>query len=185
MACLLVGSSIAALGCERGPSEEQNKGAAPPVAVVSPAPSHAIPPPAATVVAPVPSVVPLPPVPRAELRCEVEFRGKVVGLRDKEIAKLYIADDDCLAPSAHLLGTFSTRPDGTYFAEVFSKWGADLSICAAISPIEGKPATRYGKAAGKFHAEKTGEVEFNDVVIVLAVAPPKVFAKLNPATVNR
>jgi hypothetical protein len=59
--------------------------------------------------------------------------------------------------------------------EIFVKWGSDVSICAAAVEAPDKPTTIYGRAPGKLHAEKAGEVEFKDLVIELKPGPRHLF----------
>jgi hypothetical protein len=109
--------------------------------------------------------------------CEVEVFG-TLKLPPKVKAPgdlfVYVADNDCLAPDAHILGRTGSGPEGRMFIEVFTKWGADITICGALEE-PGKPARYYGKAEGKFHAEGEGEVMFRDVVVNLKAGPPRKF----------
>lgn len=112
--------------------------------------------------------------------CEVEIFGKVNLPKDLPKGKkviVYVAQDDCLADNAQILGHVDAGSDGGIVIEVFPKWGTDITICAAVDEGEGKPTTRYGKAKGKFHAEAEGEVTFADVKIDLEKGKPHVFPK--------
>jgi hypothetical protein len=124
------------------------------------------------------------PLPNPKL-CEVEFQGTV-----KYAGKLppghrwfvFAAQGDCLAKDAHILGfTPTNTPEGGFFGEVFSKWGADLTFCAAAAESHDKPSTLYGKATGTYHAEKTGEVEFKGLVLSPKPGPKKIFPAYRPA----
>ncbi len=110
--------------------------------------------------------------------CEVEIFGKVIfpqGMPKGKKAVVYVAQDDCLADNAQILGHVDAGIDGGIVIEVFPKWGTDITICAALDEGEGKPTSMYGKAKGKFHAEAEGEVTFADVKVELAKGKPHVF----------
>lgn len=112
--------------------------------------------------------------------CEVEIFGKVNLPKDLPKGKkvvIYVAQDDCLADNAQILGHIEAGATGEIVIEVFPKWGTDVTICAAADEGEGKPTTLYGKAKGKFHAEAEGEVTFADVKIDLEKGKPHVFPK--------
>src|SRR5439155_22560543 len=109
--------------------------------------------------------------------CEVEVSGNVVlpaAFASEPAPMTFVALGDCLAPSAKMLG-FGGSCRGRFFVEVFAPWGSDLTLCAASEPSPGAPSTLYGKAKIAMHAEHTGEVEFKDVVVELASAPPHPF----------
>jgi hypothetical protein len=115
--------------------------------------------------------------------CEVEMRGRVelpAGTPPTPLPRLHVSYGDCLSPTAHVAGQFWARPDGTFFLEVFVPWASDLTLCASYEPAAKGPSTAYGKVERVFHAEKTGEVEFNDVRVVLKPGPPRVFPAVNP-----
>jgi len=61
---------------------------------------------------------------------------------------------------------------GKFFTEVFSSWGADLTLCAAVEGPDGK-STLYGKASRTYHAEAKGEVVFGGVDIGLKEGPAR------------
>lgn len=112
--------------------------------------------------------------------CEVEIFGKVNLPKDLPKDKkviIYVAQDDCLADNAQILGHVKAGSDGAIVLEVFPKWGTDITICAAVDEGEGKPTMRYGKAKGKFHAEGEGEVTFANVNIDLERGKPHTFPK--------
>lgn len=99
--------------------------------------------------------------------CEVEISGRVVV--PKEAGNVpppltVVAIGDCLAPEPDIVG-FGGSTNGRFFVEVFVPWGSDLTICAASEPTPGAASRLYGKSPLLMHAEKTGEVEFKDVVI--------------------
>jgi hypothetical protein len=109
--------------------------------------------------------------------CEVEFFGQV---RPAEAGKppppvVFASYDDCLSATPVNIGQTTTQPDGKFFLEVFVKWGSDLTLCAAQLPAQDKPTKLYGKAAGPFHAEAIGEVEFKGVVIEMKPAASRTF----------
>jgi len=107
--------------------------------------------------------------------CEVEIFGKVIlpqGLPKGRKTIVYVAQDDCLADNAQILGHIDAGIDGSIVIEVFPKWGSDITICAALDEGPGKPSTIYGKAKGKFHAEAEGEVTFPDVKVEVEKGKP-------------
>jgi hypothetical protein len=107
--------------------------------------------------------------------------GSVKGVPAGKFANLIISDEDCLSPTARIIGRSGVSAEGKFFYEVYVRWGTDLTICSAVEPVAGKPTTLYGKAAGPFHAEASGEVEFKKVEIVLAPGPAHSFpTKLEP-----
>lgn len=115
--------------------------------------------------------------------CEVEVFGKVVvPPKTPKGGKLvaYVAQNDCLADDAQIIGHVDAGLDGAIVIEVFPRWGSDITVCAARDMGEGKPTTLYGKAKRTFHAESDGELTFNDVTIELAEGKPHVFPKDSP-----
>ena len=107
---------------------------------------------------------------------------KLPKLAPGEHAFAYVAQDsDCLANNAHILGSNKLTDDGHMFIEVFSRWGADLTVCVAISKEAGGPSTMYGKAEGKFHAEAVGEVMIPKISFELKRGPKHVFPAARPA----
>ena len=117
--------------------------------------------------------------------CEVEFKGKVVypgKLPEDQRWYFVVAQgSDCLAKSAHIIGGFWANPDSTFFGEVFSKWGADLTLCVAAVTEANGPSTVYAKATEPFHAEKIGEVEFEHLVLTPKSGPKIQFPASRPA----
>ncbi len=100
---------------------------------------------------------------------------KVPPLAAGEHVFAYVAQDsDCLAKDAHIIGSNKVTDDGHMFIEVFSRWGADLTVCAAISKELGAPTTVYGKAEGKFHAEAVGEIMIPKISFELKKGPKHV-----------
>lgn len=121
---------------------------------------------------PPPPVVqqPVAPAPAHPERCEVEIAGVLVyppGPRPPGQALVYVADNDCLADDAHVLGRAKVAAEGTFFIEVFARWGADLTVCAAHPESDGGEAALRGQAIGRFHAEAAGEVTFPGLKITL------------------
>jgi hypothetical protein len=116
--------------------------------------------------------------------CEVEMFGTVKlprGISPKKNPRfIYVADNDCLGDDAHILGRLPMSETETFFIEVFSRWGADLSVCAAVEQGEGEPTTLYGKAEGRYHAEAGGEVTFHGINVDLKKGPAHVFPKATP-----
>lgn len=113
--------------------------------------------------------------------CEVEFFGKITtALPAGQQFWVYIADGDCLAKDATILGTAHANDQGGFSIEVFSKWGAKLSMCAAASAGADKPSTLYGKVARSFPAEKTGEIIYDKVEVKLRKGAPHTFPPANP-----
>lgn len=160
--------------------------ATPPVAAVPVAAAPAPTPPSGAPAAAGPTAAsgtalpPLTVVPHGPL-CEVEFGGKVqyAGKVDPKLHWfVFAAQGDCMTKNPHILGTAAVSPDGTFFSEVFVKWGSDVTFCAAALEAQDKPTTLYGKAEGKFHAEATGEVVFKGLVIVPKPGPSKIFPPL-------
>lgn len=95
---------------------------------------------------------------------------------------IFIAQGDCLAKDAHILAATPVNNETSrFFYEVFPKWGSDLSLCAAAVTAPDQPATLYGKATGKYHAEATGEVTFEQIVITPKPGPARTFPKPRPA----
>lgn len=119
----------------------------------------------------------------AEKTCEVEIFGKVKGAPPKSRVVVYVAQDDCLADDAHILGHLDVVADPTakdgwkFMIEVFPKWGTDITICAAAYGEGANGAEHYAKAKGKFHAEAEGEVTFNEVALELVKGKLKTFPK--------
>jgi hypothetical protein len=108
--------------------------------------------------------------------CEVEFFGQVKPAEPgKPPATVFASYDDCLSPAPGNIGQTTAAPDGKFFLEVFVKWGSDLTLCAAQLSAQDKPTKLYGKAAGPFHAEAVGEVEFKGVVIELKTGASRGF----------
>jgi hypothetical protein len=111
--------------------------------------------------------------------CEVEISGDIQQKGPapaKQHLFVYFAVGDCLAKDAEIVSVMPAGHDGHHFSnEVFVKWGSDISICAAAAEAVDKPTTLYGKAEGNFHAEKGGEVIFQNVVVGLKPGPKRVF----------
>ncbi|MCS6898361.1 MAG: hypothetical protein RMJ98_01070 [Myxococcales bacterium] len=161
-------------GCKEQPAANGSRAA--PVAS-SAAPVASSTPPVMSHVAPTPGPKAHPDV------CEVEFFGQVKPVDPKlPPPVVFVSYTDCLAPTTGNIGQTSTQPDGKFFLEVFVKWGSDLTLCAFQPTKEGaeKPTKLYGKAAGPFHAEKEGEVEFKDVQIELKNGTPQTFPRVRP-----
>lgn len=92
-------------------------------------------------------------------------------------------DSDCLSPAAHILGNAKLTDDGHMFIEVFSRWGADLTVCVAVSKGPNLPSTLYGKSPTKYHAEALGEVMIPKISFDLKPGPKRVFPAPRPAHV--
>ena len=109
-------------------------------------------------------------------KCEVEIGGVVRypdGKAPPGKAVVLVAEDgDCMKEGAKILGQVAVQPEGTFFIEVFSRWGADLTICAAHLAPGSDRSTLRGKASGAFHAAAVGEVTFSSLKIDLRQAPP-------------
>lgn len=163
------------LGCKEEPAKVEPAAAASAKVTPSAAPSASAPASAAPVASASASAKPA----HSET-CEVEIFGKVViPPKAPKGSKfmIYVAQNDCLADDAEILGHVEAGVDGAIVIEVFPKWGTDITICAALDRGEGKPTTLYGKAKGPFHAEAAGEVTFADLKIELAEGKPHVFPK--------
>jgi hypothetical protein len=107
--------------------------------------------------------------PRAQ-SCEVEITGKVTPFKPDTF--VYVSEGDCLDEDPKkVLGRAVVLDTGKFFIEVFTGWGADITICAAV----GEASTLYGKAPRTYHAEANGEIYVNDVAIALAKGAPKTF----------
>jgi hypothetical protein len=89
-------------------------------------------------------------------------------------AFVYVFEGDCLAPSGTKLGRAMVLDGGKFFIEVFSSWGADLTVCAAVEDRD-RSSVLYGKAPRSYHAEAIGEVELKDVVVALKPGPARSF----------
>lgn len=111
--------------------------------------------------------------------CEVEMVGQLV-LPDKlppnPHLAVYVVDGDCAADGARPVARWEATLKGVFTGEVFTRWGADLTVCAAVEDKPGAPTTMWGKADGVFHAEKTGEVVFTDFKVPLSPRPKHTFA---------
>lgn len=178
--CALAGLPL--LGCSKAPPAAAPASA--PAVTAPAAPSATAPavPPAAPAPA-IPTAAP-PAPPEHPKDCEVEMIGdlKVPPLAAGEHVFAYVAQDsDCLAKDAHIIGSNKVTDDGHMFIEVFSRWGADLTVCAAISKELGAPTTVYGKAEGKFHAEAVGEIMIPKISFELKKGPKHVFPAPRPA----
>jgi hypothetical protein len=121
--------------------------------------------------------------------CEVEIFGSieppkgVTWPKGKPLAApiaVYVAQGDCLAKKARILGRVETVTPDNFFIEVFTGWGTDLTVCAAQEKAAGKPTTVYGKAEGLFHAEAQGEVVFDKVKVALKAQPAHTFPAVRP-----
>lgn len=122
------------------------------------------------------------PGPATNQRCEVEFTGTITGagkLPPGSSTWVYAADGDCLAKDSHILGAMRASDQGSFAIEVFSRWGADLTLCAAVGQTPESPSVRYGKVARKFHAAATGEIMFEKVQISLKNGAEHTFPKAN------
>ncbi|MFO0669080.1 MAG: hypothetical protein U0235_05530 [Polyangiaceae bacterium] len=116
--------------------------------------------------------------------CEVEVFGKVeLPKGTKGDPFVYVAQDDCLNEKAAMLGREKIKADGSFFIEVFAKWGTDITICAAVerpdgtSELYGQATNAAAESAGKFHAEDIGEVTFEKVTVPLKKGPAKKLAR--------
>jgi hypothetical protein len=113
-----------------------------------------------------------------ERTCEVEIFGEVKmpkTVPEKSRVVVYVAQDDCMADNAQILGHIViAAPTGHFMIEVFPKWGSDITICAAVD-LGGGKSEMYGKAKGKFHAEAEGEVTFNELKIEMTAGKPHTF----------
>lgn len=115
--------------------------------------------------------------------CEVEMFGefKLPKLQPGEHAYAFVAQDsDCLAKNAHILGSNQLTDDGHMFIEVFSRWGADLTLCVAVAKGPDKPTTYYGKSPAKYHAEAVGEVMIPKITFPLKPGPRLTFPASKP-----
>ncbi|MBL8718115.1 MAG: hypothetical protein JNL79_19195 [Myxococcales bacterium] len=111
--------------------------------------------------------------------CEVEISGKLTlppGAKLGPEVYVYVAEGDCLSPTAKMLGRQRVVETGKFWTEVFSSWGADLTICAAVEGPDGE-TTLFGKSPKSYHAEAHGEIIVNDVVVPLASGSARTFAK--------
>lgn len=104
--------------------------------------------------------------------------GMVKKLPPGKVASIIVSSGDCLEPGALVLGRAASAKDGKFFIETFPRWGSDITLCAAIEPEPGKPATVYARATGPFHAEGEGEVMFRDIEITLASGPARSFSNI-------
>lgn len=114
---------------------------------------------------------------------EVEISGRVVvpaKHATDPLPRVFVAQGDCLASGAKMVGYAGADREGRVFVEVVVPWGADLTMCAAIEPTPGAVSRVWGKAATPMRAEER-EVEFTGVVITLAEGEAKRFEHLNGA----
>jgi len=121
-------------------------------------------------------------------KCEVEMVGQlVVPPNVPPTAKLaaYVVDGDCAADDAKPLARWEATPRGVFTGEIFSRWGADLTVCGAVEDKAGAPTTTWGKAEGVFHAEKSGEVVFTDFKVPLTTRPKHAFPQPAPGAGER
>jgi hypothetical protein len=106
--------------------------------------------------------------------CEVEIDGEVALPKGVSPAKARVvvlfSEGDCLAPGARIIGQALASAKGKYSMEVFPKWGADVTVCAAVETNPGAPVTVYGKSEKPIHAEQTGEIVVSNHKIILAKA---------------
>lgn len=110
--------------------------------------------------------------------CEVELTGQILGTLPPGMTYwVYVAEGDCLAKNAKILGTMRGSDAGSFGIEVFSRWGADLTVCAAVAKTPESPTKQYGKLPRTLHAEATGEVMFEKLQIKLKAGPEHVFPK--------
>jgi hypothetical protein len=161
-----------------------SKAATPPAKAATPPAKAATASPAAPAASPAkPGSPTAPPAPAHPEVCEVEMFGdfKLPKLAPGQHAYAFVAQDsDCLAPNAHILGHNQLAENGQLFIEVFSRWGADLTLCVAIANDPSQPSTYYGKAPGKFHAEAAGEVMFPKITFDLKPGKKHVFPEGKP-----
>ncbi|MFO0573113.1 MAG: hypothetical protein U1A78_03875 [Polyangia bacterium] len=118
------------------------------------------------------------------MTCEVEFKGTVKvpkKLPPTHKVWVYIGQGDCLAKEPHILGITQLGPDGSFIGEVFSRWGADVTFCAAAAEAKDKPSTLYGKLKTSYHTEAVGEIELKDLAITLQPGPARSFPAERPA----
>lgn len=172
LSALAAGAALALLSaCERTPAPPPT----PPLVVDARAALDA-----RAAVAAAPDLAPAAPPPKP--LCEVEITGMArlpKGAKKGAQATIIVAQGDCLS-DGRVLGRARSTPEGKFFIEVFSDWGADLTVCAAMEEAAGRPVTLYGKAAGTFHAEAHGEVEFKGLDIAIKAGAPRSFAEIQP-----
>ena len=182
---MIVLAGLPVAGCDKpAPPATSKPSVAPAAAPAAPVAAPAAP--AAPAAAPAVPAAPAAPAaaPAHPDQCEVEMFGefKLPKLAANQKAFAYVAQDsDCLAKDAHILGTNPLTNDGHMFIEVFSRWGADLTVCVAVATDSGAPSTYYGKAPGKFHAEGVGEVMIPKISFELKPGPKHVFPTPRPA----
>ena len=104
--------------------------------------------------------------------CEVELSGQMQGTLPAGLTYwVYVADGDCLAKNAQILGTMRGSETGGFNIEVFSRQGADLTVCGAAAKTPESPTTLYGKLGRKLHAQGQGEVIFEKLQLTLKPGP--------------
>ncbi len=168
--CLLAGLHLGAAQADPAPAAEKS--------AAKPAPAQPAAKPAAAAAAKPTATAPA----ATTERCEVEFTGQIKGagqLAPGTSTWVYAADGDCLAKDAHILGAMRASDQGSFAIEVFSKWGADLTLCAAVAETPESPSKLYGKLTRKFHAAAKGEIMFEKVQIGLRSGPAHTFPKAN------
>lgn len=107
----------------------------------------------------------------------MELYGKVTlppGTKAKGHLAVHFSNGDCMKGDP-ILSSSAVSDAGTFGAEIFPKWGTDLTICAVLEETPGKPVRYYAKATGTYHAEAMGEVMYRDIAIELKEGPPRKF----------
>jgi hypothetical protein len=134
--------------------------AEPPAPPPAPAPP---PPPAAAVTPPAPKVEP----PHAP--GEVEMGGQIKlpkSLNKKATVFVLVADNDCLAPDAHIIGrALADTKSGRFSIEVFPAWGKKLTVCGLVEGSGAPAGTLYGKATNLIPVEQSGEIVVSNIEI--------------------
>jgi hypothetical protein len=106
----------------------------------------------------------------------VELFGKIIGPLPAGLTYwVYVAEGDCLSKKAKILGSSRGSEAGSFGIEVFSRWGADLTVCASAAKTPESPTTLYGKLPRTLHAEGEGEVMFQKLEIKLKSGPQHAF----------
>ena len=118
------------------------------------------------------------PAPAHPESCEVELTGQILGpLAPGMTYWVYVAEGDCLAKNAKILGAMRGSEAGSFGIEVFSSWGANLTVCASVAKTPESPTKLYGKLPRVLRAEATGEVMFERLQIKLKPGPEHSFPK--------
>lgn len=95
---------------------------------------------------------------------------------------VYVTTGDCLAANSNLLTRIPATDKNLFFLQVLASVGDQLSLCAALEPAPGRPASLYGQASARFTLQKSGDTTWHDVSISLKNGPAHLFPTPKPIT---